>query len=118
MTSKWIIRLGDEAEKDFVRILQRTQQAFGERQVTIYATTLLEALALLEDGPDILGSAARDEILPGLRSLHVGRNRRRGRHFVMYRSGAGRVIEVIRILHDAMDMARHVASEADYDEAE
>jgi toxin ParE1/3/4 len=114
-TPKWRIRLGDEAEKDFVRILERTRERFGERQVEIYKATLLDALAALEGGPNILGSAARDEILPGLRSLHVARHRHRGRHFVMYRAGADRVIEVVRILQDAMDLARHVPKQADDD---
>jgi len=116
-TPKWRIRLGDEAERDFVRILERTGEKFGARQVGIYKTTLLDALAALEEGPDILGSAARDEIQPRLRSLHVARRGRRGRHFVMYREAAGRVIEVVRILHDAMDLSRHVPKEADDDDS-
>lgn len=104
----WRIRLGDEAEKDFVRILRSTKEKFGERQVGVYRVTLLEALAALGEGPDVLGSMARHEILPNLRTLHVARKGRRGRHFIMYRAAPGHVIEVVRILHDAMDLARHV----------
>ena len=69
-------------------------------------TTLVAAL---EAGPEIAGSAARDEIPPGLRSLHVGRLGRRGRHFILYRPAVGEVVEVLRILHDAMDLARHIS---------
>jgi len=83
----WRIRLGAEAEKDFARILKYTRDAFGERQVQIYRTTLLEALAALTAGPDVPGSIAHSEILPGLRTLHVARKGRRGRHFIMYRAG-------------------------------
>jgi toxin ParE1/3/4 len=36
---------------------------------------------------------------------------RRGRHFIMYRAASGNVIEVVRILHDAMDLARHIPPE-------
>jgi toxin ParE1/3/4 len=104
----WRIRLGAEAERDFSFILEWTKQTFGERQTGIYRSTLLDALASLADGPEVLGSVDRSEIFQGLRTLHVARNRRRGRHFIMYRAGVGNVIEVLRILHDAMDLARHV----------
>jgi toxin ParE1/3/4 len=104
----WRIRLGAEAERDFLRILQYTAEAFGPRQTAIYKATLKDALAELTQGPNVAGSMARDEILPGLRTLHLARRGRRGRHFIMYRSVEGRVVEVLRILHDAMDLARHI----------
>ncbi len=106
--TRWRIRLGDEAEKDFARILKHTKDKFGDRQFEIYRATLSDALAALEAGADVLGSVARDEILSNLRTLHVARKGRRGRHFIMYRAAAGQVIEVVRILHDAMDLARHI----------
>jgi toxin ParE1/3/4 len=106
--TRWKVRLGFEAEIDFLRILKDTADAFGARQAGIYKVTLTNAVAALESGPDVPGSAARDEILPRLRSLHVARQGRRGRHFIMYRAAPGQVIEVVRILHDAMDLARHI----------
>ena len=62
----------------------------------------------LSEGPNVPGSLERDEIADGLRSLHVARQGRRGRHFVIYRAAGDDTIEVVRILHDAMDIARHV----------
>jgi toxin ParE1/3/4 len=106
--ARWRIRLGSEAEKDFARILKYTKDTFGPRQVEVYRATLLEALAALDAGPDVLGSVAREEIFPNLRTLHVSCRGRRGRHFIMYRAVQGHVIGVVRILHDAMDLARHV----------
>ena len=110
--SQWHIRLGIEAERDFTRIVKYTADTFGERQAAIYQITLIEALTTLHSGPDVPASAARDEILPGLRSLHVARQSRRGRHFIMYRDVGAQVIEVVRILHDAMDLARHIPPDA------
>ena len=107
----WRIRLGAEAEKDFAHILKHSKDNFGQRQFEIYQSTLLETLTLLENGPDVPGSAARDEIMNGLRTLHVARQGRRGRHFIMYRAANDQVIEVVRILHDAMDLARHIPPE-------
>jgi toxin ParE1/3/4 len=106
----WRVRLSEPAEHDFLAILDWTAENFGRRQATIYRRTLIAALAALHDGPDVPGSVLRDEIQPGLRSLHVARRGRRGRHFVLYRASAGSTIEVIRILHDAMDVAANVSS--------
>jgi toxin ParE1/3/4 len=111
--ARWRIRLGAEAKKDFARILKYTKDTFGPRQADVYRATLLEALAALDAGPDVPGSVPREEIRPNLRTLHVARHGRRGRHFIMYRAAQGHVIEVVRILHDAMDLARHVPPEDD-----
>jgi toxin ParE1/3/4 len=111
----WRIRLGDEAEKDFVRILAYTQNTFGPRQAEIYQAIILEALESLGSGPDVPGSIARDEIRSHLRSLHVARRGHRGRHLVLYRPGQEHQIEVIRILHDAMDLARHIPPDSGLD---
>lgn len=107
----WRVRLGAEAEKDFARILDYTKETFGPRQAEIYRKLLLEALAQLGNGPDVLGSLARNEILEGLRTFHIARHGRRGRHFIMYRAAEGQVIEVVRILHEVMDLARHIPPE-------
>ena len=110
---RWRVRLGAEAEKDFARILKYTRDTFGDRQAEIYRVTLIDALAAFDAGLDVLGSAARDEIRSGLRTLHVARKGRRGRHFILYRAAKDHVIEVVRILHDAMELAKHLPPEVD-----
>ena len=114
MTAKsWRVVLGSEAEKDFVRILGDTRDTFGPRQEIIYETTILAAIADLDSGPEILGSLARDDLRPGIRSLHIARHGRRGRHVIVYRARHENIIDVIRILHDAMDFARHIPPDID-----
>jgi toxin ParE1/3/4 len=112
-TKSWRVVLGSEAEKDFVRILGYTSDIFGPRQAAIYETTILAALADLDSGPEVLGSVARDDLRPGIRSLHVARHGRRGRHVIMYRVTNPELIQVVRILHDAMDLARHLPPDLD-----
>ncbi len=59
------------------------------------------------------GAKPRDDIAKGLLTLHVARRGRKGRHFVMFRVASERgskVIEVLRLLHDAMDLPRHLPS--------
>ena len=111
----WGVRLGAVAELDFANILKWTTENFGARQSRIYRDTLVRAIAELANGPDVAGSKARDEIVPGLRTLHVARHGRRGRHFLLYRIVEGRIIEIGRILHDQMDLQRHVPFPTDED---
>jgi toxin ParE1/3/4 len=104
---RWRIRLGAAAEVDFANILKWTTENFGARQSRVYRDTLLRAIGELADGPDVARSRARDEIVSGLRTLHVARGDRRGSHFLMYRAAPNRTIEIVRILHDRMDLQRH-----------
>jgi toxin ParE1/3/4 len=110
---RWRVRLGAAAEVDLANILRWTTQSFGRRQSRIYRDTLLQAIGELAEGPDVVGSKARDEIMPGLRTLHVARRGRRGRHFLMYRVAAGATIELVRILHDSMDLRRNIPTGSD-----
>ncbi|HXY57829.1 MAG TPA: type II toxin-antitoxin system RelE/ParE family toxin [Methylocystis sp.] len=108
---RWRIRLSAEAERDFEQILETTLENFGASRLEIYRVTLIEALAALEAGPNVPGSKARDEIAPHLRTLHVARKGRRGRHLILYRAAPENFIEVSRILHEVMDLARHLPQE-------
>lgn len=105
---QWTVRLAATAEADFEHVIQWTVEQFGEQQAIAYSNTLSMAMVALTEGPDISGAKARDEILKGLFSLHVARQGHKGRHFIMFRCGSDGVIEVLRILHDSMDLARHI----------
>jgi toxin ParE1/3/4 len=103
------VRLTAAAEQDFQAIIAWTIEHFGKDQALAYAETLALALEALTEGPSIIDARRRDEILKGLCSLHVARNGRKGRHFVMFRVAAkgSDLIEVLRLLHDSMDLPRH-----------
>jgi toxin ParE1/3/4 len=105
---KWRVRLGAAAELDFANIVKWTTENFGARQIRIYQKTLVQAIGELAEGPDVAGSKARDEIMPGLRTVHVARHGRRGRHFLMYRVAPETTIEIVRILHDRMALQRYL----------
>jgi len=68
------------------------------------AQILADALAALSAGPAAVGVRPRPEIGVRLYSLHAGR------HFVVFRASRekDRSIVVLRVLHDTMDLARHV----------
>jgi toxin ParE1/3/4 len=105
----WTVRLTSTAEADFQNILAWTLGEFGERQASIYADTFTSAISTLLEGPTIVGARERREIGKGLCTLHVTRGGRKGRHFVLFRvNSAARQIEMLRLLHDAMDLKLHI----------
>ena len=110
----WPILLSTAAETDIGEILRWTAEHFGHQQARIYAATLSAALKQLSAGPGVPGARIRDDIARGLLTLHVARRGRKGRHFVMFRvghDGKDEVIEVLRVLHEAMDLPRHLPLE-------
>jgi toxin ParE1/3/4 len=104
---RWVVRLTAAAEADYQNIIAWTLEQFGDLQARVYADTLSTALAELAAGPAIVGAKERSEIGKGLFTLHVARGGRKGRHFVLFRIEPDRAqsrIEVLRLLHDAMDL--------------
>ncbi|MDI9332234.1 MAG: type II toxin-antitoxin system RelE/ParE family toxin [Alphaproteobacteria bacterium] len=113
MRQIWTVRLAQQADQDYVEILTWTVKTFGEGQASTYAETMALAIEALAEGPDVLGARARDDIQPGIRTLHVGRQGRAGRHFVVFRV-TGSDIDVLRLLHDSMDLPRHLPAANDH----
>lgn len=112
----WRVRLAAAAEADFRNIVLWTSDNFGARQARTYSATLSIALRALTKGPIKSGATPRDDIGKGIHTLHVARHGRKGRHFVVFRVGRdihGEVIDVLRLLHDVMDLPRHIPPESE-----
>ena len=106
----WTVRLTKTAESDYQNIIVWTLRKFGDLQARIYADTLSAALVALTAGPTTIGAKERSGIGKGIFTLHVAQAGHKGRHFVLFRVGADkhqRYIEVLRLLHDAMDLTQH-----------
>jgi toxin ParE1/3/4 len=114
MSRSWRVRLARQAEFDLFEISKWTAENFGARQAEYCGETLSLAVEALPDGPEILGSKDRDEIGQGIRALHVARHGRKGRHFVVLRVADKGVLDVLRLLHDSMDLARHLPAANDF----
>jgi toxin ParE1/3/4 len=108
MNPRWTVLLAYQAEQDFAEILQWTVRAFGRTQAETYGQILGRAIEALSEGPEVPGSKARDYIFPGIRTLHVARQGYKARHLIVFRRGSGQSIEVLRLLHDSMELARHL----------
>jgi toxin ParE1/3/4 len=88
------IRLAPAAAEDLRGIQRYTVEQWGHGQWRRYAEDLDALFARLSEHPE-LGSA-RGDVRAGLRSIPVGT------HVMWYRLGPER-LEVVRILHAAMD---------------
>ncbi len=108
MSLRWEVVLSQQAERDFQRILHWTGEQFGKAQVEIYRETLISALVALEFGPGVWGARQSRDLGPGISLLSVARGGRKGRHFVVFRALNPGSLEVLRILHDSMDLPRHL----------
>lgn len=108
---QWHVRLAQTAEADVEDIICWTTDQFGEKQAQRYAGIISSALKALSEGPATTGVKNRSDILPGLMTLHLSRNRNKGRHFILFRvnkSEGNEIIEILRLPHDAMDLHRHL----------
>lgn len=109
----WSVRLTDAAAFDLEEIGSWTAERFGLEQETRYAQLIADAFKLLRDGPNAVGIRPINNTSEALLRLHVARSGRPGRHFLIFRviSAERREIEVIRILHDSMDIVKHLPEE-------
>ena len=104
----WKLRLTRHAEQDIRNILSWTEEHFDKQQAITYTETLMLGLEALTEGPKIIGVKKRNDIAPGIKTLHVARSGRKGRHIIIFRVEDNHFVDVLRILHDSMDMSRHI----------
>lgn len=108
---RWRVWLTAAAEQDVLDIVLWTADHFGVEQARRYRATIFAALRDLGGGPDTMGTRERAELGRNLRTLHVARRGRRGRHVILFTAVDEARIEIVRILHDSMDLARHLPAE-------
>jgi toxin ParE1/3/4 len=61
--------------------------------------------------PERLNSHARDDLQPGIRSFHIGllaTGSGNGRHILYYRLADDGIVDILRILHDRMEISGRV----------
>ena len=109
--SGWKIRLADRAAHDVEDILDWTFEQFGPLQLETYTEVINDALEALNAGPQLIDVCRRPELGDDIATLHVARHGHRGRHQLLFRvDETNGLIEILRILHDSMDLQRHLDS--------
>ncbi len=94
-----MFRLTRKAREDLKSIARYTQKTWGVAQRNTYLTQLDKRFALLAAAPTLGRSC--DAIRPGYRKYHEGR------HVIFY-TLIPDGIKVVRVLHDSMDVERHL----------
>ena len=107
-------RLTKLATADIDAILRQTDRNFGARQFEIYVGIIDDGVALIASDPLRPSSQDRSQIRPGVRSFHLERVRNRRRsatqiYYTISATGEGEVV-VLRVLHEAMEPKRRLAS--------
>jgi toxin ParE1/3/4 len=97
------INITPQARSDLKNILKYTQKTWGSEQRVKYKNILYETLNKIAANPGL--GKPREELIPGYYSYHIGSQ---GRHYIFYRV-ENDTIEVVRILHDSMDIGQHLS---------
>jgi toxin ParE1/3/4 len=92
--------LSPAAQADLEQIWDYTHDRWGVDQAEEYLHELQHAIDRVAANPRI--GRACDEIRPGYRKLAAGS------HTLFYRVTADDVIDVVRVLHQRMDIDRHL----------
>jgi toxin ParE1/3/4 len=93
------VGLSRQADADLDDILDYSIAAHGRETAEAYLRTINAALDWLAERPHL--GAPRNDLKKGLRSLPAGEHR------IYYRFD-GQIVLVARVLHKAMDAARHL----------
>lgn len=94
--------LSPAAQADLEQIWNYTCERWDDDQAEEYVRAIQRAIDRVVDNP-MIGRAC-DEVRPGYRKHAVGS------HTLYYPIAAGDVIDVVRILHQRMDVDRHLDS--------
>jgi toxin ParE1/3/4 len=104
------VRLTREAGQDLAEIARYTVATFGAEQAMRYAALIEHALALLQENPLRAASRERDDLRPGVRSLHLSRvaaRRHAASHILYYHlavaGDGGQHVVILRVLHERME---------------
>jgi toxin ParE1/3/4 len=113
-------RLAGPARIDLAHILATCAGRWGTEDVQKYAAILAAAMRHVAAEPAGPLSRKRPDLRFGVRSFHIRHARssadpaqvRRPVHVLYYRVAADGVIEIVRVLHEKMDPARHLEESA------
>jgi toxin ParE1/3/4 len=111
-------RLSEAASSDIASILRASEASHGGEARVRYRALLTAALRRIASDPTGLSTVDRGDLRSGVRSLHIRHCRLASReapvanpvHVVFYRALEPSVIEIVRILHERMDIQSHIGA--------
>jgi toxin ParE1/3/4 len=115
-------RLTHAAQSDIIAILAWSHERFGAEARKRYEALIAAAIRDAAERSDGVGHTARPELGEGVFAWHLAQSRSRSqggmvhrpRHFLICRRD-GDLLVVGRVLHDAMELRRHLDPEQDWE---
>ncbi len=110
------LRIAPRARRDLEVLLASSEDRFGPAIADRYRRLIAAALRDIRADAGRRGVSMRPDLPGNVRVYHLRHSRpapgsaswiRRPRHFLVFRE-ADEAIVLVRVLHDAMDLARHV----------
>lgn len=109
------------AQEDIESILAWTHENFGEHARLRYKSVIFQALNDLAENPTRAGTQVRSEVDHQARTYHLRHSRRRvkdvagtvknPRHFILFRIQHDGTLEIVRIVHDRMDITTQLLAD-------
>ena len=117
------VKFSPHAERDLEDVLFWTRENFGVSAELRYYKLLQQAIRDLRLDPLRPGSELDAGLGLGLRIYHLRQSRthvpatagrvKKPRHIVLFRLAGEDLIEIVRVLHDGSDLARHLPTDFD-----
>jgi len=124
LTKVRTVELTAAAEVDIEQLLDHSAERFGPLSRRRYEALIATALDDLRADPELIGSVIRPDLGAGLRTYHIKNSQQRARtadgvvgnprHILIYRQLQPDIVRVVRVLHDAMDLERHLLRTSDH----
>lgn len=113
--SRYTLAVAQAARNDIIDIRRYTLTNHGKAIAAAYDALIRQAFRDIRDDPLRPGSQARDDIADRVRTYHISLSRERAgspikspRHFIIYLQPSEEEIAIVRVLHDARDLVRHI----------
>jgi toxin ParE1/3/4 len=120
--------LAPGAQRDVIGILAWSEERFGASARARYEQLIETAIRDVAIDPERPGSRARPELGPGIGAYHLSFSRQRARgpggiirtprHLLIYRLLSDTELEIVRVLHDAMELGQHLPDEQQHPDEE
>lgn len=102
------VRLSEPAQDDVVEVLLYTLDQFGRAQFDAYDQLIEKTLNEIAEAHDQPPAKQRPELMPNVWVRPIRKPGQHARHMLIYRVTNDGTIEIGRLLHDAMDIERHL----------
>src|SRR4051812_47210427 len=101
-----LVILSPLAKRDIIQALKYTKERWGYHQAREYGNLITEALLAIARDPQ--RGRPRGGVRPGILAYPISQPSRPARHVLFYRIARSGTVEIVRFLHDAMDVEQHL----------